>query len=787
MGVKGLWQVIEALLDEKERSEHGHADSHSNIDSLIHANSLSTSTPASSLPCSITPLLTTTDIKAELKGKFVAVDVSIWLYHFIKTIPEGKHHLIVAGLFQRICRLLFFGAKPVFVVDGAAPTLKKETVEGRARLRQKGEADYAKVAKRILKAKLQLRALGAVGERDKGEMVNTSTSTSANATTPPIDLLASLESSSSDFFLDADEEAEADEYESFQSVDAISSLESLTESIDIYSPEFRKLPFALQERIILGHRRQNLISSKDDSHSTLLSSSNTASNTAATLDASLKFSLAQVETLLKRRQLMDELESLRGNKQLKRASGSVEVGRVAGRAGAKYLFVKNEETAGWTLSLGNGLGDDDKESKINSTSVTAAEHKEKTVSDIEDDKEFLEMMFGDEKGGEGDRVDGDGKSDHVEEEIEQSDVMGSTTGKEADVKDYTNISIAITDTREDAQVTATPATATSVPTVHEISSDSAEDEAVSVILNEKDPIDLVDTVADSVEEVFDLDELKTAVKDRSTLPEYVLEGLLKPTLSLEAPEVEFSDSSDSSDEEFFLNQQIPSTAADYDQLVASLNAQVSELSALRTSTLLSAATPTKPLTDALLQLLHLMGLPFIQAPFEAEAQCCAIAGIEGVISEDSDCLLFGAPTVYTNLFSKTKAARVVKLGQALKREHLILLAQLLGCDYCAGVAGIGVKRATQILKFMLHESTNGADQSPSELMRVINAKFPNWNIPEQINDRLVEAFMRPIVKEVRVDELQWKSIQEGKVVEFMRQQAKWEPERTLKLLQDIQK
>ncbi|KAI5743328.1 hypothetical protein M8J77_016922 [Diaphorina citri] len=67
-----------------------------------------------------------------LENKVLAVDVSIWLHQLTKgthdlaggSVPNA--HLI--GLYHRICKLLFFKIKPVFVFDGGVPQLKKQTI-----------------------------------------------------------------------------------------------------------------------------------------------------------------------------------------------------------------------------------------------------------------------------------------------------------------------------------------------------------------------------------------------------------------------------------------------------------------------------------------------------------------------------------------------------------------------------------------------------------------------------------------------------------------------------------
>ena len=50
--------------------------------------------------------------------------------------PLSHAHLLV--LFNRICKLLYYHIKPVFVFDGATPTLKKKTLVREGREERKG-------------------------------------------------------------------------------------------------------------------------------------------------------------------------------------------------------------------------------------------------------------------------------------------------------------------------------------------------------------------------------------------------------------------------------------------------------------------------------------------------------------------------------------------------------------------------------------------------------------------------------------------------------------------------
>ena len=63
-----------------------------------------------------------------LEGKTIAVDISIWLYQATKGVRNSSNgHLLV--LYNRICKLLYFKVKPIFVFDGPdVPNLKQRVL-----------------------------------------------------------------------------------------------------------------------------------------------------------------------------------------------------------------------------------------------------------------------------------------------------------------------------------------------------------------------------------------------------------------------------------------------------------------------------------------------------------------------------------------------------------------------------------------------------------------------------------------------------------------------------------
>jgi len=103
------------------------------------------------------------------------------------------------------------------------------------------------------------------------------------------------------------------------------------------------------------------------------------------------------------------------------------------------------------------------------------------------------------------------------------------------------------------------------------------------------------------------------------------------------------------------------------------------------------------------RLLELFGVPYIEAPTEAEAQCAqleAAALVDGVVTEDNDALLFGARVVYKHLFDQQYDVEVYSMDDVeseinLSRKALIALAHLLGSDYTDGVHGVGIVNAME--------------------------------------------------------------------------------------------
>nr|KJB72950.1 hypothetical protein B456_011G205800 [Gossypium raimondii] len=109
------------------------------------------------------------------------------------------------------------------------------------------------------------------------------------------------------------------------------------------------------------------------------------------------------------------------------------------------------------------------------------------------------------------------------------------------------------------------------------------------------------------------------------------------------------------------------------------------------------------------RLLRLMGVPVIDAPSEAEAQCAALCKsgkVYAVASEDMDSLTFGTPKFLRHLMDpSSRKVPVMEFDVAKVLEELNLtmdqfidLCILSGCDYCDSIRGIGGQTALKLIR-----------------------------------------------------------------------------------------
>lgn len=156
---------------------------------------------------------------------------------------------------------------------------------------------------------------------------------------------------------------------------------------------------------------------------------------------------------------------------------------------------------------------------------------------------------------------------------------------------------------------------------------------------------------------------------------------------------------------------------------------------------------TKEQNEEAKRLLRLMGIPYIDAPGEAEAQCAALAKADKVFaaaSEDMDTLTFATPFLLRHLtVADQKKQPIIQIemskvlqGLEMTHEQFVDMCILLGCDYCDTIRGIGPTTALKLMK-----EHGSLDKIIEELKKKDKYKVPeDWPL-----EKVRELFHHPEV------------------------------------------
>ncbi len=313
-------------------------------------------------------------IKIEtLNKKRLAVDASIWIYQFLKAVRDKEGNALrnshVVGFFRRICKLLFFGIKPVFVFDGGAPALKRQTISGRKARREGRREDAVRTAGKLLAVQMQRRAeeedRKRREERDRptrhdeveeeevpdnlvyvDELQMTERERQQNRQfkkkdayhLPDLDVSLAEMGAPNDPRIMSHEELE--EYaRQFHTGEDINLYDF--SKIDFNSPFFISLPASdrynilnaarLRSRLRMGYSKDQLDTMFPDR---------------------MAFSRFQIERVKERNELTQRLMNLNGMNEEDAMFGVNGPGRVAGEKGREYVLVKNDGVeGGWALGV----------------------------------------------------------------------------------------------------------------------------------------------------------------------------------------------------------------------------------------------------------------------------------------------------------------------------------------------------------------------------------------------------------------------------------------------------
>jgi flap endonuclease-1 len=170
-----------------------------------------------------------------------------------------------------------------------------------------------------------------------------------------------------------------------------------------------------------------------------------------------------------------------------------------------------------------------------------------------------------------------------------------------------------------------------------------------------------------------------------------------------------------------------------------------------------ASRLTREMVEESKKLLFLMGVPYLQAPGEGEAQAAILScngGAYAAASQDYDALLFGASLLIKNftMSGKRKLPKkdiyvevepeLIDLQKNLSllgitRQKLIWMGMLVGTDFNEGVHGIGPKKAYKLVK------------ECSSLSELVSKSSANFEVDPQA---LEDFFMHPLASDSPIEE-----------------------------------
>lgn len=328
-------------------------------------------------------------IKIEsLNKKRLAIDASIWIYQFLKAVRDKEGNALrnshVVGFFRRICKLLFFGIKPIFVFDGGAPLLKRETIGGRKARREGRREDAVRTAGKLLGVQMRRRAeeedRRRREERDRGErrraeedeeevleenlvyvdeLQMTAQERTQNRTFRKKDAyhLPLLDVSLADMGAPNDPRVmsheELEEYaRQFHTGEDVNFYDF--SKIDFNGPFFLSLPASdrynilnaarLRSRLRMGYSKEQLDTMFPDR---------------------MAFSRFQIERVAERNELTQRLMNINGMNGDGAMFGLNDGGRVAGEKGREYVLVKNDGVeGGWALGVVSNKGEGERNKPI---------------------------------------------------------------------------------------------------------------------------------------------------------------------------------------------------------------------------------------------------------------------------------------------------------------------------------------------------------------------------------------------------------------------------------------
>ncbi|CAF3193843.1 unnamed protein product [Rotaria socialis] len=666
-----------------------------------------------------------------LEGKVLAIDISIWLHQAAKGMRDRQNpHIIL--LLHRICKLLHFKIKPIFIFDGGVPELKRRTLclfVFSAERRQRREVAAIKIKEANSKIRTNYLKMLAI-QQLRGEEIQSLPPAPCDEREkdifelPDTDIYEQLAYDENEG--EEDDDAEIIENTELQPVTKVkrqrtiwSKTQADNDANDHYllpnvnemdDDALSNLPVEMQheiltnlkERLKRGRKQIEDMPQKSDD-----------------------FSDYQVQKLLKQNTVSQKIVEL--NKAIKRqkfdipleSNTKVYAGKLASDSCTQYILIKPDTTQKSEPATNLSRISSSTSFSRQSTSdfcVNTLMDRDPVTTHVQQQNTTVDIGFLIEKD--------DFKSSSLEEEqivtidkpIEKekkTSPINEPTVENSSIREYDEeaiaLEIAIKRSLEDQQRSISENNNDDLSNTIESSSDSDDSDFIDVptIPKSTEPIILPHFIGGDDDESNDISKTNT-----NQSSEFI---------ELDNDENESSNNSTAIEDitMFIDNNKDQSLLADFDSSQPSIyqSERLDELQAELVNDIavqLTAARGNERLTMTLTDTMHedtqyllrLFGIPYLVSPTEAEAQCAYLDltnQCDGVITDDSDVWLFGASHVYRHFFRQEQLVEhydstIIANQLGLDRESMIAIGMIVGSDYTNGIPNAGIMTALEILQ-----------------------------------------------------------------------------------------
>ncbi|CAF4791384.1 unnamed protein product [Rotaria sp. Silwood1] len=617
-----------------------------------------------------------------LEGKVLAIDISIWLHQAAKGMRDRQNpHILL--LLHRICKLLHFKIKPIFIFDGGVPELKRRTLVIES-LPPAPTEDHEKDLFELPDTHLRAQLVDEDNEEVDDEIIE-------NTEFEPVTKLKRQRTTWSKKRLDNNANYHY----------VLPNLNDMDDSA------LSNLPVEMQHEILTdmkeslkrGQQQIEDMPQKSDS-----------------------FSDYQLQKLLKQNIVSQKIFAL--NKAIKRqkfgnipleSNAKVYAGKLASDSSTQYILIKSDTTQKYTpanLSRISSISTPSPSLSRQSTNdfcVNNLMNRDPVTGSVQQRNTTIEM----------DCVikTNDDKSLFIEEEqnvkidiqIEQEkqspineNIIEENFVREND-EERLALEIAIKRSLEDQQILDREKN-NDKSNIIESSSDSDESDFIDVPIVPKstEPIILPQFINDDSYDIIETNN------NNNTSSEFI---------ELDNDDESSHNSTAIEDIKMYIendkdqpNAEIKDLLLSQSETLDQLQAEIVNDIAAQLATARGNERLTLTLTDTMHEdtqyLLRLFGIPYLISPTEAEAQCAYLDlsnQCDGVITDDSDVWLFGASHVYRHFFRQNQLVEyydstIIANQLGLDRESMIAIGMIVGSDYTKGIPNAGIMTALEILQ-----------------------------------------------------------------------------------------